>query len=143
MPRRPTRRSRQHRQSRQGRPAAPGTLASGYVGPDGIAQIANIIGLKFASETGEDSEVQSAIAGILPQLVRGSVTDITWTATKTEQGIEDKYSITMPPDVASVFNETIKYIREQVESRSSQDSCRNLPALRTIYNFKDPQVAWR
>ncbi len=53
-------------------PAAPGTLASGYVGPDGIAQIANIIGLKFASEMGEDSEVQSAIAGILPQLLRKS-----------------------------------------------------------------------
>src|SRR5438132_1505484 len=82
------------------KPAEPGTLASGYVSTDGIAQIANIVGLKFASEAGEDSEVQSAIAGILPQLLRNSITEISWTATKTEQGIEDKYLVSMPPDVA-------------------------------------------
>ncbi|MEP6789459.1 MAG: hypothetical protein ABJB40_13555, partial [Acidobacteriota bacterium] len=82
------------------------TLASGYVSTDGIAQIANIVGLKFASEAGEDSEVQSAIAGILPQLLRNSITEITWTATKTEQGIEDKYKVAMPPELAQVFSET-------------------------------------
>ena len=40
--------------------ADPQTLASGYVGPDGIAQISNIVGLKLASETSEESEIQSA-----------------------------------------------------------------------------------
>lgn len=122
-------------------PAAPGTLASGYVGPDGIAQIANIIGLKFASEMGEDSEVQSAIAGILPQLLRKSVTDVTWTSTRTEKGIEDKYSITMPADVASVFNETMTP-SEGVDIDLLAQFPTNVPSV-TLYNLKEPQVAWR
>ncbi|MBP6003497.1 MAG: hypothetical protein KA746_08705 [Pyrinomonadaceae bacterium] len=120
--------------------AAPGTLASGYVGPDGIAQIANIIGLKFASEVGEDSEVQSAIAGILPQLLRNSITDVTWTATKTEQGIEDRYIVTILPDIASVFNETLK------PSDSDSPAIEFIPAdapTATYYNLRDPMVSWR
>ncbi len=120
-------------------PSAPGTLSSGYVSTDGIAQIANIIGLKFASEAGEDSEVQSAIAGILPQLLRSSITEISWTATKTEQGVEDKYKITMPPEIANVFSETIVPSGEAPEQLFS-----NLPELPTAtrYNLKSPQKAW-
>ncbi len=121
-------------------PAAPGTLASGYVGPDGIAQIANIIGLKFASELGEDSEVQSAIAGILPQLLRKSVTDVTWTQTKNEQGIEDNYSITMPAEIANIFNETMATNGEAPELLFSKLPD---PTSATRYNLKNPQVSWR
>ncbi len=119
----------------------PKALASGYVSTDGVAQIANIVGLKFASETGEDSEVQSGIAGILPQLLRSSITEISWTATKTDEGIEDKYKIAMPPDVANVFNETMApgdkldpYIIAQLP-----DSVSSV----TVYNLKNPPVAWR
>lgn len=123
------------------KPADPGTLASGYVGPDGISQIANIVGLKFAAEAGDDSEIQSAIAGILPQLLRGTVTEITWTSTKSEQGIEDKYQITMPPEIASVFSETIvsggeidKSILETIPQEMSGV---------TIYNLQQPAISWQ
>lgn len=122
-------------------PAAPGTLASGYVGPDGIAQIANIIGLKFASEMGDDSEVQSAVAGILPQLLRKSVTDVTWNATRTEKGIEDRYSITMPAEIANVFSETMRS-SEQPDGTLLGFLPQNARSA-TIYNFRDPQIAWR
>ena len=121
--------------------ADPATLASGYVSTDGIAQIANIAGLKFASEAGEDSEVQSAIAGVLPQLLRSSITEISWTATKTEQGIEDKYKIGMPPEVANVFNETMA-----AGDLPDTTLFKWLPAdvpTATAYNLKNPQVAWR
>lgn len=117
------------------------TLASGYVSTDGIAQIANIAGLKFASEAGEDSEVQSAIAGILPQLLRNSITEVSWTATKTDEGIEDKYSITMPPDVANVLNETMAYDKSpNVALLDKLPS--SLPAI-TIYDLRNPRIAWR
>lgn len=121
-------------------PVDPGTLASGYVSTDGIAQIANIVGLKFASEAGEDSEVQSAIAGILPQLLRNSITDIRWTSTKTDQGIEDKYMVSMPSDYASIFNETM------AESGKIDFSSLSLPenyVSLSVYDLRDPQVAWR
>ena len=121
-------------------PTDPATLASGYVSTDGIAQIANIVGLKFASEAGEDSEVQSAIAGILPQLLRNSITEISWTSTKTEQGIEDKYIVSMPPDVASVLNETMAPNREAPELFLSD--LQHIQSV-TRYKLRSPQVAWR
>ena len=86
------------------KPSDPGTLARGYVSNDGIAQISSVIGMKLASEASDESEIQSAIAGILPKLIRGTVTDVTWTMTKGEQGIEDKYQIAMPADVANSMN---------------------------------------
>ncbi len=126
----------------KGPSADPKTLASGYVSTDGVAQIANIIGLKFASETSEDSEVQSAIAGILPQLIRNSITEVTWTANKIDEGIEDNYSIKMPPDIANVFNETMAPAASPDSAPFDVVVPGNLPSV-TFYNLKDPQVAWR
>ncbi len=122
-------------------PADPQTLASGYVSTDGIAQIANIVGLKFASEASEDSEVQSAIAGIVPQLLRNSITDISWTASNTNEGIEDKYLISMPYQVADVFNEALA-----PDSSADSELIVHVPAnvpSATFYNFRDLQIAWR
>jgi len=121
--------------------ASPEVLASGYVSTDGIAQIAGLAGLKFASEAGEESEVQSAIAGILPQLIRNSITEISWTSTKTEKGIEDKYTIGMPSEISSVFSETMA-VGEHDDS-SSFDWLPVDVTTATRYNFKNPQVAWR
>ena len=117
------------------------TLASGYVSTDGVAQIANIVGLQFASQASEESEVQSAIAGILPQLIRNSVTDITWTSTKTEQGIEDKYQIGMPSEIASVFNETMAAAEKPFEI--SPEIVHGTANSITVYNLRSPQIAWR
>lgn len=119
----------------------PTTLAQGYVSTDGIAQIANLIGIKFASEAADESEVQSAIAGILPQLIRNSITEISWTSTKTEKGIEDKYAIGMPADVAAVFSETLVPPAEMEAGLFLQVSDK-VPTV-TLYNLKDPLVAWR
>jgi hypothetical protein len=118
----------------------PGTLASGYVGPEGIAQIANVVGLKLASEASEESEVQRAVASIVPQVLRNTITEVSWAANKTEQGIEDKYLIAMPQDVAKVFNETMV-----PDGQADQVLFSHLSdvANATRYNLKDPQVAWR
>ncbi|MGH7783881.1 MAG: hypothetical protein ACREO5_08610, partial [Candidatus Binatia bacterium] len=123
-------------------PAAdPNVLASGYVSTDGIAQIANIVGLAMAAQTGEAEQVKSFIAGVLPQILRSSISDVTWTATKTEQGIEDKYLISTAPDVSNVLSETM------APGESLDTSLADLlpadPPSVTLYNFKDPQVAWR
>ncbi len=122
-------------------PADQQTLASGYVSTDGIAQIANIIGLKFASEASEDSEVQSAIAGILPQLLRNSITEISWTAAKTEQGIEDKYQITTSPLVAQVLSESI--VSSETGSPTVEIFAPANAASVTRYDLKDLRIAWR
>jgi hypothetical protein len=116
-------------------------LAFGYVSPDGIAQIANIIGVKYGSEASDEPEVQSAVAGILPQLLRNSIREVSWTAAKSEDGIEDKYFVALAPEVNKVFYETMA-----PSDSSNSFLLKFLPAdvqSATLYNFKDPRIAWR
>ncbi len=116
-------------------------LAFGYVSPDGVAQIANIIGIKYASEASDEPEVQSAVSGLLPQLLRNSLREVSWTATKSDDGIVDSYSISLDPETASVFKETLVSsgrphsgdVRLDLDSASSV----------TRYDLRDPRLAWR
>ncbi len=123
------------------KPIEPGTLARGYITNDGVNQIAALVGMKLASEASDESEVQTAIAGILPQLIRGTVSDVTWTMTKTDQGIEDKYQIGMPAEVANVFSETLRS-----GGRIDTNSFSEVPSsafVATKYNFQNAEIAWR
>ena len=122
-------------------PADPATLASGYVSTDGIAQIAALAGLQYATRSSEDEEVQSAVAGLLPQLIRGIVTDIRWRTSSTEKGYEDSLSFGLGPDAAAVFSETLA-------STSKLDAglFGFVPAASpsvTLYDLAKPNVAWR
>ena len=118
------------------------SLASGYISTDGVAQIANIVGVAVAaSQVGEEEFVKSFIATTLPQLLRNSVSEVSWTATKTEQGIEDKYAISTVSDVSGVFSETLS-ASEQPDLFLLEDLPTDLPTV-TLYNLKQAQVAWR
>lgn len=116
-------------------------LAVGYVSNDGIGQIANIIGAQKAKETGEESEVQSFVARVLPQLLRGAITDATWTAKKTDQGFEDRIRLSLNSEVAQIFNETLAPA-EGIDSTLLDLAPDNATTV-TQYNFKNPQIAWR
>ena len=128
-------------------PHVPGNLATGYVSTDGVAQIAALAGLHFASQASDEEEVQSAVAGILPQLIRGTVTDITWSTSQTSEGIEDKWSVAMPADVASVFSETFGAQDEsEIATYQKNEFIAQLPentSTATHYNLKNPLLAWR
>lgn len=120
---------------------AENTLAFGYVSTDGIAQIANIVGVSAAIEASEGDEERSFIAKVLPEVLRKSAKEIVWTATKHEQGIEDKYEITLE-------NETIKVVKETltVSSVNQTNSTAFLPNdvfSVTKYDLQNPQIAWR
>ncbi len=121
--------------------SVPGSLASGYVSNNGVAQIAALAGLSFATQASDDEEVQSAVAGILPSLLRNSITEISWTTTKTDRGIEDRYLVAMPPDIANVFTETLAPAAE-IDS-SLLDVIPAKVSNITLYNFKNPRTAWR
>lgn len=128
-------------------PHVPGNLASGYVSTDGVAQIAALAGLHFASQASDEEEVQSAVAGILPQLIRGTVTDVSWSTSQTSEGIEDKWSVTMPAEVAASFGESFAAQDEsQIATYQKNEFTAQLPESTfsaTLYNLKDPQLAWR
>lgn len=122
--------------------ADPTDLAYGYISPDGMAQIANVLGVRLAAESTEEGEVRSAIAGILPKLIRGAVKDVHWTARKKDDKVEDRWEIDMPNEVAAVFAETMT----PADGQSDASQAALIPAnarSATIYNLKTPQVAWR
>ena len=116
-------------------------LAFGYVSPEGVGQISNIAGITLAMKAGDDGEVQSFIARVLPELLRNSLSEVTWTATKTEQGIEDKLAITTNAEVSRVFSETMTPGEARIDQLAGFLPSNVTSA--TKYNLKDPQIAWR
>jgi hypothetical protein len=125
-------------------PVDPTTLASGYVSTDGIAQIANVLAIKLASEISDESEVQSAIAGIVPQLLRNSITSLTWSAANTELGIEDKYIIGLQPDIAPVLTQSMSpHGQIFLEHTSILEAVPADASTVTLYSFENPLKAWQ
>ncbi|HUR98933.1 MAG TPA: hypothetical protein VMZ26_12775, partial [Pyrinomonadaceae bacterium] len=82
-------------------------IAFGYISPQGVGQIANIAGVSLAMGASEEAEVKSFVAGVLPQILRNSVKDITWSASPTDKGIEDKIVVALDDESARVFDETL------------------------------------
>ena len=117
------------------------SLASGYVSTDGVAQISNIAGISLALGASEEGEVKSFIARVLPEILRKSVTEVTWTAAKTEQGIEDNYVVKTNPDVAAVFKETLGPANKVVTN--AFDFLPSTVFSATRYDIGNPQIAWR
>jgi hypothetical protein len=85
--------------------------------------------------------VKSFIATVLPQLLRNSVKDMTWTATRTDAGIEDKLIVRLDDESARVFNETL--IPAADRSGEIADFVPAEFATATRYMIRDPQIAWR
>jgi len=123
-------------------PANAEDLAYGYISPDGMAQLANVLGVRLAAESTEEGEVRTAIAGVIPKLLRGAVSDVHWTAQKTDGGIEDRWEIKMPQDVAAVFAETMA-AGDGAPDRAFANVIPANARSATRYNLKNPQAAWR
>ena len=121
--------------------AAENSLASGFISTDGVSQIANLIGVSTAMNAGENEDVKGFIAQVIPPILRGAIKEVSWTAIKTEQGIEDRLTITTDPQASSVFNETLVPV-----GSDSKELAEYVPAgafSATRYDFKDAQIAWR
>lgn len=120
----------------------PKELASGYVSKDGVAQIANIAAVSLAIGAGEEGEVKNFIARVVPEIVRNTLTEVTWVSRKIENGrIEDDYAFGIEPQTAKILAETVV-----PGANADTDLSRFVPAefvSTTRYNFNDAQIAWR
>ena len=117
------------------------TLAFGYVSSEGIAQISNVAGVSTAIETTENEEGRGFIADVLAQILKKSVKEIVWTATKTEQGIEDKFSATLSTETASILSQTL-VTSSQTQTVSAEFVPLEIFSV-TRYNLQNPLIAWR
>ena len=117
-------------------------LAFGYISPEGIGQIANIAGVSMAMGASEEEEVKGFVAGVLPQILRNSVKDITWSAAASEKGVEDKVVINLDDESARVFDETLTPAPGGGEAQFA-DFVPATAASATRYLLRDSQIAWR
>ena len=116
-------------------------IAFGYVSPEGVGQIANITGIWLAMGASEEDEVKSFIARVLPEILRNTIREVTWTAATSDGIIEDKFIISLDDESSRVFNETIvpgQGVGTGLESFIPADA-----AVSTRYRLRDPQIAWR
>lgn len=118
------------------------SLAAGYISQDGIAQISNIAGVSFAVAASEDGDVRSFVARVLPEILRNSVTDITWNASGAEQAIEDRYDIGLNQEIAAVLNESLIPGPDQTAEKIVFSLPANTISL-TRYDIADPVIGWR
>ena len=101
------------------------TLARGYVSSDGISQIASLISVKFANESNKDSELQTAIVDVLPQLIRNTVKEMNWTAGNGSNCVEDKFVIERPSSTTVNSDEMMaefgESMAEEIESVTTDE----------------------
>ncbi len=121
--------------------ASENRIAFGYVSPEGVAQIANVAGVSTAIEATEEDTRRTFIAQILPQILRGTLREIVWTASKNDQGIEDKVSVSLTNETASILNETLT-VNSDIQTNSAEFLPPDIFSA-TEYHLKNPLVAWR
>ena len=118
-----------------------GRMAFGYISSEGIGQIANIAGVSLAMGASEEDEVKSFVAGVLPEILRNSVKELTWTMAMSKDGIEDKVVISLDDESSRVFSETIAPVPAGTTQLTDLVPASAMSATR--YIIKDPQIAWR
>ena len=118
-------------------------IASGYVSPDGVAQISSLVSLSIVAGSDSEPETQSAFADILPRIMRGAVSEIKWTASRASTGtkVEDRIQVSSPDEIARVFNETFA-AAGQLDTAQFDLVPAGIPSV-THYSLSKPNVAWR
>ncbi len=117
-------------------------VASGFISELGVGQLANIIGISLAKDASDEGDVQSFVARIVPELLRGAVRDVRWRANVIENGVEDIFNVTLNPDLAKVFSETIAPSGAE-KDRTVIGALPLSAASFTRYDLRDPKIAWR
>ncbi|MDQ6785974.1 MAG: hypothetical protein M3033_04040 [Acidobacteriota bacterium] len=116
-------------------------IAFGYISPEGIAEIANLAGVSTAARASDNEDERNFIARILPQILKKTTREISWTASKTGNGIEDKIFISTNAEVSSFLRETL-----QTLPQTQTNLAEFLPSdvfSATRYSLQNPQTAWR
>ncbi|HEV7699092.1 MAG TPA: hypothetical protein VGO43_02585 [Pyrinomonadaceae bacterium] len=78
-------------------------LASGYVSTDGVAQVADILGLQISSAASDDAQVRSALASSLPQIIREMVSEAAWVTRAKGSSVEETFQFVMPGNLADAI----------------------------------------
>ncbi len=120
---------------------SPDNLAFGYVSSNGIAQIADYLSIPLAINATESEEGRSFITVILSQILQNTVKEIVWTATESENGITDEFSIAINTGSINILKNTFS-----TSTKTENNVLQFVPPdIRSVtrYNLQNPLAAWR
>jgi hypothetical protein len=117
------------------------SLAFGLVQKNGVNEIANLLSIRLAIDSSEEDIVRSLITKILPNVIDKSVEEITWTAKRSANKIEDKFLVKLNSDVAKNLRDSLEF-----SNNDSNNLSKLIPAnanSTTIYSLKSPNLAFQ
>lgn len=118
-----------------------GTLAFGYVSPEGTSRLLEMAATAYAGQISQDPRAQSAAASILPPLAKKILGGAGWSARLTDGAIEDRYFLALENGVAERLRPALG-ARPEGASSSSELLPAEIYSL-SRYNYDDPARAWR
>lgn len=118
-------------------------IAFGYVAPAGVARISEFAAVSTAVGATEDDDGRNFIARVVPQILQKSVREISWTATKNENGITDEIVVATNADASRALRESMRTNEQRTTTTNAAQFLPSDVFTATRYNLKNPQAAWR
>lgn len=118
-----------------------GVLAFGFAPQGSAAKVVEIFAPAFVSSVSSESKLQSLLATVLPQLTSQILGSVGWSARAAGGGIEDRYFLSLPGDMARRLQAPLTPAPASGEGVASL-----LPPETyrlTRYNLRSPEDAWR
>lgn len=122
------------------RGGSPDALGIGYLSGDGIAKFSNVLGLTAALSMTENEVARSFIARTVPQMVRGTVKEVTWSVSAGDGGLTDTFEIALAPQTARALAASARL--EQDEDADLERFVSSNVFSVTRYDMSEPDVAW-
>jgi hypothetical protein len=118
-----------------------GALAFGYAPRGSAAKAVEVFAPAFVGGMSQEPQVQSVLATFLPQFINQTLGAAGWSARLSDGVLEDRYFLTLPPEVARRME-----VPFAPAEHPGEDATRVLPGEAyqvTFYDLRNPEDAWR
>ncbi|HVF68286.1 MAG TPA: hypothetical protein VM914_11510, partial [Pyrinomonadaceae bacterium] len=125
----------------RGRLGGEGALAFGFAPQGSAAKVVEIFAPAFVGGVSSESKLQSLLATVLPQLTSQILGSVGWSARAAGGGIEDRYFLALPGDMARRLQAPLAPAPARDEGVASLLPPETYQLTR--YDLRSPEEAWR
>src|SRR4051812_41980619 len=118
-----------------------GALAFGFAPQGSAAKVVEVFAPAFVGGVSSESKLQSLLATVLPQLTSQTLGSAGWSARALGGGIEDRYFLALPGDMARRLQAPLAPAASRGEGVASLLPPETFQLTR--YDLRSPEEAWR
>jgi hypothetical protein len=118
-----------------------GALAFGFAPQGSAAKVVEVFAPAFVGGVSSESKLQSLLATVLPQLTSQTLGSAGWSARSAGGGIEDRYFLALPGDMARRLQAPLAPAAVRDEGVASLLPPETFQLTR--YDLRSPEEAWR